>query len=318
MAAASRERRRDRLQRREVEDHEEAGFLPDRDDDHARERGRRVCRASCGWQAERAGDLLEQAVLRRVEEEPDVGHRDHRQHRRREERHAQEGAARAWRSFTHSAITIASAIESGIVASANQRLFASDLPEHRVARPSPGSSRGRPTRGPARPWASSRSCRPDRAERRPVREGASSASAGSSSSQRVDACAMRAADAAAIARAVTWTTRRMRSASRCASFIACAGVLAPVSAAWRPSLSALVTRWLSCVESSATEYCSWSRATARGREARHVLLHLRGLPRVGTHGDVARVDAPLRGALGLRHPLDELERGRLLRRSSPS
>jgi hypothetical protein len=28
-----------------------------------------------------------------------------------------------------------------------------------------------------------------------------------------------------------------------------------------PSFSALVTRWLSCVESSATEYCSWSRAT---------------------------------------------------------
>ena len=29
-----------------------------------------------------------------------------------------------------------------------------------------------------------------------------------------------------------------------------------------PSFNALVTRWLSCVESSATEYCSWSRATA--------------------------------------------------------
>src|SRR4029077_20053791 len=56
--------------------------------------------------------------------------------------------------------------------------------------------------------------------------------------------------------------RRIRCASACASFIACSGVLAPVSAAWMPSFSALVTRWLSCVESSATEYWSWSRATA--------------------------------------------------------
>ena len=40
------------------------------------------------------------------------------------------------------------------------------------------------------------------------------------------------------------------------------GVFAPVSAACRPSLSAFVTRWFSCVESSATAYCSWSRATA--------------------------------------------------------
>src|SRR5262249_51240464 len=56
--------------------------------------------------------------------------------------------------------------------------------------------------------------------------------------------------------------RRMRAASACESFIACSGVLVPVSAAWMPSFNALVTRWLSCVESSATEYCSWSRATA--------------------------------------------------------
>ena len=54
----------------------------------------------------------------------------------------------------------------------------------------------------------------------------------------------------------------MRSASRWASFIACSGVFVPVSAAWSPSLSAFVTRWLSCVESSATAYWSWSRATA--------------------------------------------------------
>ena len=40
------------------------------------------------------GELLEQPVLRRVEEEPDVGHRDHRQDRRREVGEAQEAAAR--------------------------------------------------------------------------------------------------------------------------------------------------------------------------------------------------------------------------------
>src|SRR4029077_21044353 len=58
--------------------------------------------------------------------------------------------------------------------------------------------------------------------------------------------------------------RRMRSASRCASFIACSGFLVPVSAACSPWLSALVTRWLSWVESSATENSSWSRATTAG------------------------------------------------------
>ena len=54
----------------------------------------------------------------------------------------------------------------------------------------------------------------------------------------------------------------MRAASACESFIACSGVLAPVSAACSPSLRALVTLWFSCVDSSATEYCYWSRATA--------------------------------------------------------
>ena len=48
--------------------------------------------------------------------------------------------------------------------------------------------------------------------------------------------------------------RSNRSASRCASAIACAGVLLPLSAACRPSLSALVTRSLSCVDSSGTAY----------------------------------------------------------------
>src|SRR5438034_1002706 len=66
---------------------------------------------------------------------------------------------------------------------------------------------------------------------------------------------------------------RIRSASACASFIACAGDLAPVSAACSPSLSALVTRWFSCVESSATAYCSWSRATAAaGKSATYFFI----------------------------------------------
>ena len=38
------------------------------------------------------GDLVEQAVARRVEEEPDIRDRDHRQHGRGEIRHAQQGA----------------------------------------------------------------------------------------------------------------------------------------------------------------------------------------------------------------------------------
>ena len=40
--------------------------------------------------------------------------------------------------------------------------------------------------------------------------------------------------------------------------------MVPVNAACNPSFSALVTRWLSCVDSSATENGSWSRATSAG------------------------------------------------------
>ena len=85
-------RRRDALQRRQIEDHEEAGFLPDR---HEGDGGkRRVGRAEpvVRGKVERAGDLFEQAVLRRVEEQPDVGDRDHRQHGRGEVGHADERA----------------------------------------------------------------------------------------------------------------------------------------------------------------------------------------------------------------------------------
>ena len=42
---------------------------------------------------ERLGDLVEQAVIGRVEEQPDIGDRDHRQDGRREIGHAQQGAA---------------------------------------------------------------------------------------------------------------------------------------------------------------------------------------------------------------------------------
>src|ERR1700688_2103160 len=55
---------------------------------------------------------------------------------------------------------------------------------------------------------------------------------------------------------------KMRSASAWPSPSACAGVLFTASAACSPSLSALVTRWFSWVDNSATAYCSWSRATA--------------------------------------------------------
>ena len=46
--------------------------------------------------------------------------------------------------------------------------------------------------------------------------------------------------------------------------MAWAGVLVPSSAACRPSFSAFVTRWLSCVENSASAFGSWSRATSAG------------------------------------------------------
>ena len=49
---------------------------------------------------------------------------------------------------------------------------------------------------------------------------------------------------------------------RCAAFERASGDLAPVSAAWMPSLSAFFTRWFSCVENSAIACASWSRATA--------------------------------------------------------
>ena len=86
--------RRHGLQRGEIEDHEEPGFLPHRDGDHRRQRGGGVAQPVVPAAAEPAKDAVEQSVIRRVEEHPDIGDRDHRQHGRQEIRHAQQGAAR--------------------------------------------------------------------------------------------------------------------------------------------------------------------------------------------------------------------------------
>jgi hypothetical protein len=52
------ERGRDRLQRREVEDHEEAGFLPDRHDGHAGERVSGIAQPVAARDAEGPQHLL--------------------------------------------------------------------------------------------------------------------------------------------------------------------------------------------------------------------------------------------------------------------
>src|SRR6266496_6699425 len=79
------EMRRDGLKRGQVEDHEKAGFLPDRDHDEAGEGRAAAAEPVVAGQTEETGDLLEKTVAGRVEEEPDIGHRDHGQHGRREE-----------------------------------------------------------------------------------------------------------------------------------------------------------------------------------------------------------------------------------------
>ena len=83
-----------RLQRGQVEDHEEARLLPHRHHRDAGQRRGRVAQPVARRQPEQAGDLLQQPVLRRVEEQPDVGHGDHRQHGGREVRHAHPRASR--------------------------------------------------------------------------------------------------------------------------------------------------------------------------------------------------------------------------------
>ena len=85
--------RRHLLQRRQIKDHEEAGILPNRDRDQADQRGRLVAEPVVRRDAEQAQHLVEQAVARRIEEQPDIGDRDHRQHGRGEERQPQKRPA---------------------------------------------------------------------------------------------------------------------------------------------------------------------------------------------------------------------------------
>ena len=86
--------RRHRLQRREVEDHEKASFLPYGDDHQRRQRRTAAAEPVVARQPEEPGDLLEEAIAGRIEEEPDVRDGDHRQHRRREVGEPQESASR--------------------------------------------------------------------------------------------------------------------------------------------------------------------------------------------------------------------------------
>ena len=87
------EHRRNALQRRQIEDHEESRFFPDGHDDHASKRGIAAAQPVMAWDPEVSGDLLEQAVLRCIEEEPDIRHSDHRQHGRCEVGNAKERLA---------------------------------------------------------------------------------------------------------------------------------------------------------------------------------------------------------------------------------
>ena len=86
--------RRHRLEGGEVEDHEKPRLLPHRDHDHRSQRGLPVAEPVVPPAAEPAEDVVEQPVIRREEEQPDIGDRDHRQHRRREIRHAHQSPPR--------------------------------------------------------------------------------------------------------------------------------------------------------------------------------------------------------------------------------
>jgi len=72
------------LQGRQVKDHEEAGILPDRQHHQAGEDRAGVAEPAVAGNPEQAAEVVEDADLGRVEEEPDVGHRDHRQNGRGE------------------------------------------------------------------------------------------------------------------------------------------------------------------------------------------------------------------------------------------
>ncbi len=247
----------------------------------AGERGALVAQPVVRRQAQRAGDLLQQAVLRRVEEQPDVGHRDHRQHGGREVGHAQEGAAgdalvdpQRHHQRQADRQRDGGAGEPQVVVHAPSRTPG--------RRPSPGSSPA-PTHTPGRlPLGVEKKLSISVATAGQCVNATSSTSAGSSSSHawmaawlrarpRCDPALRPSTGLGARVTCVTCTSAACGRPRVCASCIACAGVLVPVSAACRPSFSALVTRWLSWVENSATENGSWSRATSAAGKSRPYL-----------------------------------------------
>jgi len=78
--------------------------------------------------AEPAQDDVEQAVIRRVEEQPDVRDGDHRQHRRQKIRQTQRGTA-GQPSIHRECISKARTTEAGMVAAGVDRVIAQGLPE---------------------------------------------------------------------------------------------------------------------------------------------------------------------------------------------
>ena len=81
----------ERLQRRQIEDHEKPSLFPHGHHGDGPQRGGWAAQPVVRRQAERAGELLQQPVLRGVEKQPDIGHGNHGQHRGREIRHTQPG-----------------------------------------------------------------------------------------------------------------------------------------------------------------------------------------------------------------------------------
>ncbi|WP_306414943.1 hypothetical protein [Shinella sp. DD12] len=87
------QRRRDLLERGEVEDHEEAGLLPDRDDDQRPQRRGGRAEQVVVAEADKAEQLVDRPIARRIEEQPDIRDGDHRQHGWREVGHAHQALA---------------------------------------------------------------------------------------------------------------------------------------------------------------------------------------------------------------------------------
>eukprot|EP01022_Parablepharisma_sp_SALTPOND_P021792 TRINITY_DN435_c5_g1_i1.p1 TRINITY_DN435_c5_g1~~TRINITY_DN435_c5_g1_i1.p1 ORF type:complete len:766 (+),score=253.47 TRINITY_DN435_c5_g1_i1:968-3265(+) len=263
--------RRDLLQCGQVEDHEEAGFLPHRHHHQGPQHGVGVAQPVVRGQAERAGDLLQQAVLGRVEEQPDIGHRDHGQHRRREIGQAQHAAPgqpfidpqghQDGQGYGH---------RDG--AQGKPQVVAQGPPEHRIVHHQrivlQADEHRRPTA-----LGRGKEAMPQRRQRRVVREGEQEHHGRGEQQPGQDGGRQAFHRRARCAAPQRPQARRMRSASRWASFRAASGVLVPDSAACRLSFRALVTRWLSWVDSSATPYFICSRATsAAGTSCRYFFI----------------------------------------------